>query len=67
MTQPKAIYAELSGRLDDVVVALESPTVSIDEAMQLYEEGTKLVAELEKYLKTAENRITKLKASAPGV
>lgn len=64
MAQAKSkTYGELSDRLDMVVAALESPTVSIDEAIRLYEEGTVLVAELEKYLKTAENRITKLKAN----
>lgn len=62
----KITYVELSRRLDAVVAALESPTVSIDEALELYEEGTKLVTELEDYLKTAENRIAKLKASTLG-
>lgn len=67
MTQPKQVdYVKLSQRLDEVVAALESPTVSIDEAIALYEEGNKLVAELETYLKTAENRITKLKNSTEG-
>jgi len=62
MAQSKKVtYTELSSRLDEIIAALESPTVSIEDAMKLYEEGAKLVAELEDYLKTAENRIIKLK------
>lgn len=60
----KSTYAELSQRLDEVVAALEAPTISIDEAIALYEEGNKLVTELQKYLQTAENRVIKLKAAA---
>lgn len=67
MTKSKqADYGQLNQRLDEVVAALESPTVTIDEAMRLYEEGTKLVGELERYLKNAENRITKLKRASEG-
>jgi len=62
MAQSKKVtYTELSSRLDEIIAELESPTVSIEDAMKLYEEGAKLVAELEGYLKTAENRIIKLK------
>lgn len=62
-TKQTQTYAELSGRLDEIVRALESPSLDIDEAMKLYEEGASLVAELEHYLRTAENRISKLKVN----
>ncbi|MCA9334160.1 exodeoxyribonuclease VII small subunit [Candidatus Saccharibacteria bacterium] len=54
-------YRELKGQLDEVLARLQQDDIDIDEAMKLHEQGTKLVAELETYLKTAENKITKHK------
>lgn len=56
----QANYAELSRELDGIIEQLQAAEVDIDEAVKLYERGTTLVKELEKYLKTAENKITKL-------
>ncbi len=55
-------YKTLSAELDAVLVSLQSPDTNIDEAMKLYEKGQKLIAELEAYLKSAENKIKKIKA-----
>jgi exodeoxyribonuclease VII small subunit len=38
----------------------ESGDTDIDEAVKKYEEATKLLDEMEKYLKTAENKIKKI-------
>lgn len=54
-------YRELKEQLDEVLARLQQDDIDIDEAMKLHEQGTKLVAELETYLKTAENKITKHK------
>jgi exodeoxyribonuclease VII small subunit len=56
-------YRVLSNRLDEVLSALQSPDVTIDEAVTLHKEGHDLIVQLEKYLKATEVRITKLKAS----
>lgn len=60
MTTKKQNYQELSAELDAIVLALQQDTLDVDEAMQNYERGLVLVKELETYLKTAENKITKL-------
>jgi exodeoxyribonuclease VII small subunit len=53
-------YQTLSIELDTVLSALQSPDVTIDEAVELYEKGQKVLMELEAYLKSAENKISKL-------
>lgn len=54
-------YQTLSAELDTVLAKLQDPNVLVDEAVTLYEQGTKLVGQLEKHLKSAENKLTKLK------
>lgn len=57
-------YQKLSERLDEVVAAIQAPDVAIDQAIAAYEEGMELITKLQDYLKSAENRITKLQAKA---
>lgn len=57
-------YQLLKDQLDSIVSKLQEDDLDIDEAMKLHEQGMKLVDELEKYLKTAENKITKAKKQA---
>ncbi len=52
-------YTEKSGELEAVLQRLQSADVQLDEATKLYEQGTKLVGELEAYLKQAENTVRK--------
>ena len=59
----KQDFQTLSDKLDAVLAKLQASDVQVDEAVKLYEEGLKLVAELEKHLKQAENKIEKLKLS----
>lgn len=53
-------YRALSDELEQIVSALQQDDIDIDEAMQKYERGQELIKQLEKYLKTAENKIEKL-------
>lgn len=57
-------YQLLKDQLDSIVSKLQEDDLDIDEAMKLHEQGMELVDELEKYLKTAENKITKAKKQA---
>lgn len=66
MQTPQADYQTLNRQLDEVLAKLQAPDVQVDEAVQLYEAGLKLIAELEKHLKQAENKIEKLKLKAAG-
>lgn len=58
MTKP---YKQLQTELDEVMSKIQAEELDVEEAIKLYEKGEKLIAELEAYLKTAENKIKKLK------
>jgi exodeoxyribonuclease VII small subunit len=63
MTKAKD-YQALSLELDEVLAKMQQPDVRVDEAVALYEQGLKLIEELEKHLQQAENKIEKLKLAA---
>lgn len=56
-------YSQLQVELDEVMGKLESGELTIDEALECYEQGLKLVTELEAALTKAENRIIELKTT----
>ena len=66
MTAKKTDYLTLSRELDSVLATLQQDNLDVDTAMAAYEQGLKLVAEIEQYLKQAENTVTKLQATAKG-
>ena len=53
-------------RLEAIVESLEGGSVSLDEALDLYEEGIKLSRECAERLRSAEQRIRKLTKDAGG-
>lgn len=57
-------YQVLTERLEAVLAKLQSPDVQVDEAVELYAAGLKLIAALETQLNQAENKIEKLKLQA---
>jgi exodeoxyribonuclease VII small subunit len=64
---PKQIatdYQTLNRQLEDTLARLQQSDIEVDEAVKLYEQGLKLVAELEAHLATAENKIEQLKLKA---
>lgn len=52
-------YQALSQELDGIVAKLQSEDVAIDDALQLHKRGIDITKQLEKYLKEAENIVTK--------
>lgn len=62
MTTQKTDYRTLTAELEQIVDRLQSGEIGIDEAAKSYEQGMKLVKQLEAHLKTAENQITELQA-----
>ena len=44
-------------RLEEVVRRLESPQLSLDDAMKLFEEGVQLSRDCQKYLEQAEGKV----------
>jgi exodeoxyribonuclease VII small subunit len=53
-------------RLEEVVRRLESPQLSLDEAMKLFQEGVELSHECQKQLEEAEGRVEILLKKADG-
>ncbi len=62
MTTRKAkTYQQLSQELDQVMTSLQDESIDIETAVKAYEQGMSVVKELEKQLKTAENKVKKIK------
>lgn len=62
MTKPKQTYQELKSQLDEVMQQLQREDLDIDKAIEYYQKGLELVRDIETYLKTAENKVTEIKA-----
>lgn len=67
-TEPpkKPDFERSLARLEEVVRKLESPQLSLDEAMKLFEEGVSLSRECQKQLEEAEGRVEMLLKKADG-
>ena len=59
-------YAELSAQLAEIMQWFESGDVDLDEALAKYQQATKLIEQMEAYLKTAKNKIKKVSGSSNG-
>lgn len=62
----KVDFEKSLGRLEEVVRKLESPQLSLDEAMKLFEEGVELSRDCQKQLEEAEGRVEILLKKADG-
>lgn len=59
----KIDYDHLTTELEEIVAKLQDETTSIDEALKLYEKGKEITSKLETYLKTAKNKLIKIRES----
>lgn len=64
--QKRPDFERSLARLEEVVRKLESPQLSLDEAMKLFEEGVGLSRECQKQLEEAEGRVEILLKKADG-
>ena len=64
--QKKPEFERSLTRLEEVVRKLESPELSLDEAMKLFEEGVALSRECQKQLEEAEGKVEILLKKADG-
>jgi exodeoxyribonuclease VII small subunit len=55
-------YREMAERLDQIMLWFDSEDIDVDTAVKKYQEASELLDEMEKYLKTAENKIKKISA-----
>ena len=53
-------YEQAIKRLDEIVSILEKNEIELDEALSLFEEGTKLTALCSEKLKQAKQKITEI-------
>lgn len=62
-TNKTTSYRELNDELAKIILWFESGEADVDEALTKYDQAQKIIAEIEKYLKSAENRLRKLNAN----
>jgi exodeoxyribonuclease VII small subunit len=65
-TPKKPDFERSLARLEEVVRKLESPQLSLDEAMKLFEEGVALSRECQRQLEEAEGKVEILLKKADG-
>lgn len=63
MNKTTVNYQALSAELDAILEELQTANLDIDAAVKKYERGMEIVQQLEGYLKTAQNKVAKIKAS----
>lgn len=56
-------YKALRTELETIMNNLDDDSLDVDEVTKQYQRGMEIVKELETYLKTAENKVTKVKAN----
>lgn len=66
MAKRSITFEESMKRLDEIVSALESGEVSLEESLKLFEEGTKLSVKCTELLDTAELKVTALMKGPDG-
>ncbi len=54
-------YRVLNNELEEVIQKLQSEGLDVDDVILEYQKGIKLVETMEKYLKSARNKITKIR------
>ncbi len=65
-TKKKLSFESRLEALESMVRSLESGSVALEEALNLYEQGTALAASLEEELSSAQQRLTVLRKNAEG-
>lgn len=63
MAEKKLTFEQAIGRLEEIVNALEGGDASLEDAMKLFEEGSKLAKRCTDMLDKAEQKVTKLISS----
>ena len=60
MSEPKQSFEESFQKLEDIIRKLENDDVSLEESIEMYEEGMKLVSACSEKLDTVDKRFKKL-------
>jgi exodeoxyribonuclease VII small subunit len=62
-TKKPTDYTALRAELDEILASLGDDTLDVDAMTHKYQRGMEIVQLLEDYLRTAENKIHKIKAT----
>ena len=57
--QPKT-YSQMQVELDEILSWFDRENTDIDEALVLYERAMKLIADMEAYLRSSDNKLKKI-------
>ena len=60
MSENKKDFSSSMNRLEEIVILLEKNEISLEEAMELFEEGLQLVKECDSQLTNFENKVAAL-------
>lgn len=60
MSEKKIDFAKEMERLEKIVQDISSKALPLDESLKLYEEGTKIIKNLEKSLQEAQEKVEKI-------
>lgn len=60
MAEKKINFEKQVQRLDEIVEKISSRALPLDESLKLYEEGNKIIHELEEALKEAQEKVEKI-------
>lgn len=66
MNQPKLSFEDSMKRLEEIVVRLEKGDVPLQESLDIFEEGSRLLAECNRMLEEAEQKVLQLKKGRDG-
>lgn len=61
--EKKLTYEQAMARLDEIITILENNKASLDESINLYQEGVELAAYCDSKLKNVEDKVTKIYTS----
>ena len=64
--QGKKTFEEKMKRLEEIVDAMQSAQIPLDESISLFEEGSSLIAELSSELKASEEKVKILVKNSDG-
>lgn len=59
----KTHYRELKNHLDELLAWFDRDDLDVDEAMAKYEEAQKVIAQLEEYLSSVQDKVKKIKTN----
>ena len=66
MNEQNITFEQSLSRLEQIVQIMESGKITLDESLNLFQEGTALIRSCEKLLDEAELRVTKVLAAEDG-